>query len=73
MQIIRHGGWLNSRDNVAIVSYEWDFGDGTTGTDVTITHTHVDPGTHVVMLTVKDTAANSDANLKVITVKETVI
>ena len=62
-----------SSDNVAIVSYEWDFGDGTTGTGVTITHTYVDPGTYVVMLIVKDTAGNSDADLIVVAVKEVAI
>lgn len=48
-------------------------GDGTKGTDVTITHTHVDPGTYFVMLPVKYTVGNSEANLKVVTVKEVVI
>jgi PKD repeat protein len=37
-----------------IASYAWDFGDGTTGTGVTVTHTYTRPGTYQVRLTVTD-------------------
>ena len=37
-----------------IVSYEWDFGDGTTATGPTVTHTFPDHGTYTVSLTVDD-------------------
>lgn len=47
-----------SSDNVAIISYEWDFGDGANGTGVTTTHTYTQLGTYVVKLTVKDAAGN---------------
>ncbi len=36
----------------AIASYEWDFGDGTTGTGVIAEHTYHQPGTNLVTLTV---------------------
>jgi PKD repeat protein len=49
-----------SSDNVGIVSYEWDFGDGTIGTGVTVTHTYTTEGTYIVTLTVKDAAGNWD-------------
>lgn len=52
-----------SSDNVGIVSYEWDFGDGTTGTGVIVTHTYTESGTYTVTLTVKDEAGNSDTDL----------
>jgi len=37
-----------------IVSYEWDFGDGTNGTSEIATHTYTDSGTYVVTLNVTD-------------------
>ena len=37
-----------------IVSYFWDFGDGNTGTDVTIDHSYADNGIYTVMLTAVD-------------------
>ena len=57
-----------SSDNVDIVSYEWNFGDGTTGTGKTTTHTYTSPGTYTVTLTVKDTAGNSATVSKTVTV-----
>jgi len=38
----------------AIASYHWDFGDGTTGTGPTPTHTYGDDGVYTVTLTVTD-------------------
>ena len=58
-----------STDNVGIVSYEWDFGDGTTGTGVIINHTYTEPGEYTATLTVKDTADNSATDSIVITVQ----
>ena len=37
-----------------IVSYEWEFGDGDTGTGVTLNHTYSNVGTYTVVLTVTD-------------------
>jgi PKD repeat protein len=47
-----------SSDNVGIVTYEWDFGDGTTGAGKTTTHIYTKPKTYMVTLTVKDAAGN---------------
>lgn len=60
-----------SSDNVGIVSYEWDFGDGTTGTGITTTHTYSEPGTYTVTLNVKDAAGNTDTYLITITITPT--
>ncbi len=48
-----------SSDDVGIFSYEWDFGDGTTGTGVNPTHVYSAPGTYTVTLTVTDHAGQS--------------
>ena len=37
-----------------IVSYSWDFGDGTTATGLTTTHSYTSQGTYTVTLTVTD-------------------
>ena len=58
-----------SSDNVAIASYEWDFGDGPLGTGETSTHTHADPGTYTVTLTVRDAAGNADTDSLIVTVE----
>src|SRR5262249_23006146 len=37
-----------------IVTWSWNFGDGTSGSNATITHSYSRQGTYVVTLTVKD-------------------
>lgn len=43
-----------------IVSYEWDFGDGTSGTGANPTHVYTKPGDYLVRLTVTDDAGGTD-------------
>ncbi|MFC4406579.1 PKD domain-containing protein [Haloarchaeobius iranensis] len=45
-------------------SYEWDFGDGTTATGQSVTHSYGDNGTYTVTLTVTDTNGNSDTTTR---------
>ena len=48
-----------SNDNVGIVSYSWDFGDGTSQTGIAATHNYSNPGAYLVTLTAKDAADNA--------------
>lgn len=49
----------NSTDNGNISSYEWEFGDGSTATGVTVDHAYSENGTYTVTLTVTDEAGNN--------------
>jgi PKD repeat protein len=60
-------------DNEGVVSYIWDFGDGTTGTGKTATHTYTNPGTYTVTLTIQDVAGNTATSSITVTVQADVI
>jgi hypothetical protein len=49
-------------DGGSIVSYEWSFGDGATGSGVAPQHTYTLPGTYIVTLTVTDDEGQTNAN-----------
>jgi PKD repeat protein len=44
----------NSSDDVAVTGWQWAFGDGTSGSGATVTHTYAAGGTYPVTLTVVD-------------------
>jgi hypothetical protein len=48
------------KQNGTIVSYFWDFGDGTNATEVTVDHSYRKNGVYTVKLTVTDNASNTD-------------
>lgn len=52
----------------SIATYEWDFGDGTTGSGVTASHTYGAAGSYEVRLTVTDDAGAQDSATKQVTV-----
>ena len=58
-----------SADNVGVVNYSWDFGDGATGTGVSTTHTFTEGLIYDVTLTVTDAAGNSDLDIVTVTVE----
>ncbi len=51
-----------------IVSYEWDFGSGRTGSGVTASVRYTTPGTYNVTLTVTDDANRTDTETQAVTV-----
>ncbi len=72
-QTVNVGGTVSfdaggSTDNVGIVSFKWDYGDGTSGTGKTTTHEYTNAGTYTATLTVEDAAGNQAADTLVVTV-----
>ena len=51
-----------------ILTYEWDFGDETTETGITTSHTYHETGTYTVTLTVKDVTGNNNTDQLTVTV-----
>ncbi|MDE5779899.1 MAG: fibronectin type III domain-containing protein, partial [Lachnospiraceae bacterium] len=50
-----------STDNVKVVRYEWDMGNGDIVKGATATYIYSEPGTYTITLTVWDKAGNSDS------------
>jgi chitinase len=60
---------VNSADEDGrIVSYAWDLGDGTTGSEITVTHSYSATGSYTVTLTVTDDGSLSDRATQVVPV-----
>ena len=54
----------SSSDDGSITSYDWDFGDGNTGSGVTVSHTYATDGTYDVTLTVIDNEGASSSTVE---------
>ncbi|UCF08187.1 MAG: PKD domain-containing protein, partial [Thermoplasmata archaeon] len=57
----------------SIISYKWDFGDGTLAIGKTIAHTYLKKGSYEVMLTVTDDKGASSTDNVTITIEEVTI
>lgn len=58
----------SSTSGGSITSYEWEFGDGSTATGQTVSHTYDGPGDYTVTLTVTDDGGATATATKTITV-----
>jgi serine protease len=63
----------SSDSDGSIVSYVWNFGDGSTGTGSTASHTYAADGTYSVTLTVTDNAGANDTSTQSVTVAADVV
>src|SRR3972149_7267163 len=68
--IVAFDGSQSSDEDGTIVSYSWDFGDGSIGSGVTVTHAYNEPGNYKVTLTVTDDGSTQDTYNKEIVIKE---
>lgn len=55
-------GTASNDPDGSIVSYAWDFGDSSIGSDGTVTHTYASEGNYTVSLTVTDNNGTSDSS-----------
>jgi len=53
------GSGSKAAGGAQIVSYSWDFGDGSKATGMILSHTYTNPGTYTAYLSVKDSAGLS--------------
>jgi PKD repeat protein len=60
---------VNAEEADRPLTYQWDFGDGSTGTGMTAAHTFQDPGTYTVQFTASNEAGEDSQSLTV-TVEE---
>jgi hypothetical protein len=63
----------SSTDNMGIVSYAWNFGDGSTKTGISVTHLYSSEGTYTVSLTIEDVAGNTASKSIIVTVTVTIL
>jgi PKD repeat protein len=63
-------GSASSDPDGTIVSWSWDFGDGSTGSGPTVSHTYSVPGAYVTTLTVTDDRGGTDTGTESVLVTE---
>jgi serine protease len=69
-QTVSFDGSGSTDPDGSIVSYAWDFGDGTTGTGVNVTHIYTVAGIYTATLTVTDNSGLTGTDAAIITVSQ---
>jgi len=69
-EVITFDGSGSTDPEANIASYAWDFGDGTSGTGITVTHAYSTAGTYTVTLTVTDDGGLTDSDTATVTITE---
>jgi PKD repeat protein len=67
-QVFFNGSTSKPSPGLTIASYQWNFGDGTTGSGATATHTFASPGSYVIVLTITDDAGHTASATSSLTV-----
>jgi PKD repeat protein len=65
---INMSGAASNDPNGTVVSYAWDFGDGSSGSGATVSHTYANNGSYTVSLTVTDNDGRTDATTTTATI-----
>jgi PKD repeat protein len=71
--VVSFNGSSSSDPDGSIASRTWDFGDGGSGSGVTVSHTYSVAGSYVATLTVTDTAGASDSASVTILVTDPIV
>src|SRR5207249_587722 len=61
-----------STDNLGMATYAWNFGDGSTASGTSVSHSYATPGAYSATLTVTDRSGNTGSAVVTITVRDTV-
>lgn len=67
--VVRFDASASTDANGQIASYQWDFGDGNTGSGVETSHAYAEDGYYVVILTLTDDEGGSSAASHAVTVQ----
>lgn len=74
LEVQRASVFVNASDSYdpdgTIVSYDWTFGDGGSGSGITVTHTYFTPGVYEIILTVTDSDGLSDSKNAIVTIED---
>lgn len=69
-EIVNFDGSASADPDGTIVSYDWDFGDGATGSGVTATYVYLAANTYTVTLTVTDNGGLTTQDTSTVTITE---